>query len=678
MKSAALILVAFTALGQTPSRLVDYALVLEDMPVARKAQSRTALQSAEAQAHLQKIRTAQSSVLAELARRKVPVRSSTQILVNAVFVRATRETAAQLKDIPGVVYVQYLPPVKRDLNTALSLENVQVAWNAVGGASNAGAGIKIGVIDSGIDQNHPGFQDSSLTPPSGFPKGDSNYTNNKVIVARSYVATLSDSDPQFSSPDDVTPRDRVGHGTAIAMIAAGAQNTGSAGTIQGVAPKAFLGNYKIFGSPGVNDFTLFGTQSAPLAVIQALTDAVKDGMDIVTLSINEGDPPYDGPLDVDPDPNFCGGQCDVRAQAVESAVAMGLVVVASAGNSGNTGILPATLGSIHTPGTAPSAITVGASTNSHTLFQALHVVSASGGAGVPSNLTSIHALFGDGPHIASPLTATVLDVTSLQNDGLACSALPAGSLTGAIALVERGNCFFSDKINNAQAAGAVGVIIYQPSGTDSIYSGLGAQNTGIPAVMIGNTDGVSLKSFLASHSGVTVSMDPVFTAVDSPANTVAAYSSRGPSIGLFGSGMSGAENRPVVLALKPELVAVGDNLYTATQRLDPNGDVYNASGYAMVSGTSFAVPMVAGAVALVKQKYSALKLTPAQLKSAVVNSASQDVSDGGAVARVNAVGAGKLKVDDAVNVAAVMEPSTLTFGVITQTTVSSSLTLESY
>src|SRR5450432_542397 len=138
-RSAALILLALTAFGQTPSRLVEYALVLEDPPVARQAQSRLALQGAEAQAHLQKIRKAQSSVLAELARRKVPVRSSTQVLVNAVFVIATQETARELRKIPGVVYVQYLPPVRRDLNTALNLENVQAAWSAVGGASNAGA-----------------------------------------------------------------------------------------------------------------------------------------------------------------------------------------------------------------------------------------------------------------------------------------------------------------------------------------------------------------------------------------------------------------------------------------------------------------------------------------------------------------------------------------------------------
>jgi len=94
---------------------------------------------------------------------------------------------------------------------------------------NAGAGIKIGLLDTGIDQNHPAFQDPSLTPPAGFPKYDAGnlaYTNNKVIVARSYVSVLaagSPGDPAADSrPDDLSPRDRMGHGTALAMIAAGA------------------------------------------------------------------------------------------------------------------------------------------------------------------------------------------------------------------------------------------------------------------------------------------------------------------------------------------------------------------------------------------------------------------------------------------------------------------------
>src|ERR1017187_685654 len=219
---SALFLLVFAGFGQPRSRMVDYALLLEDAPVARKTQGQLALQSADAQAQMSRIRTAQNSLLAELSSRKVAVGGTSQVLVNAIFVRTTPETAAQLLHLPGVVHVVRVPPLHRDLNTALGLVNVPGAWNAItGGVGNAGAGIKIGIIDTGIDQNHPGFQDPSLTPPPNFPKGDPNYTNNKVIVARSYVAldnytdTPGVVDPVFSTPDDTTPRDRVGHGTAI-------------------------------------------------------------------------------------------------------------------------------------------------------------------------------------------------------------------------------------------------------------------------------------------------------------------------------------------------------------------------------------------------------------------------------------------------------------------------------
>ena len=357
--------------------------------------------------------------------------------------------------------------------------------------------------------------------------------------------------------------------------------------------------------------------TTPIAavLVAALTDAVNDGMDVVTLSLSEGDPATYGPLDVDPSCADSSGDthCDVLAEAVENAVKLGMVVVAAAGNDGNTAPNYPTLNSIHTPGTAPDAITVGASMNSHVFYQAVHV----NGAGAPSNLQNIRALFGNGPQVAPP-PAPLRDVTQLQNDGLACSALPAGSLTGAIALVQRGTCLYSNKVINAQNAGAVGVIIYQQSGSDTPLS-VFAQDAGIPAVMIGNTDGVALKNYLAANPGATVTLDLTFTPVSAPANTVWPSSSRGPSIGNFGS--------TPTFVIKPELVAPGADLYTAAQKLDPNGDAYNATGYTSVTGTSYAVPMVAGAVALVKQNHSTW--TPAQLKSAVVNTATQDVTDGG-------------------------------------------------
>jgi uncharacterized protein (TIGR03437 family) len=634
-----LLLLVTAAFAQTHRPLAEYALVLEDPPVAQKAQSRVALQSSLALAHLQKIRVAQSRVLSELARRKVRVASTSQILVNAVFVRVAPQDSAALKNIPGVKWIQYLPPVKPLLNAAVNLVGVPAAWSAIGGSANAGAGVKIGIIDTGIDQNHPGFRDDGFTPPAGFPAGDTAYTNNKVIVARSYVAMMSYTDPAYSTPDDLSPRDRQGHGTAIAMIAAGVQNTGPLSTITGVAPKAFLGNYKVFGSPGVNEYTF------PDVWIAALTDALTDGMDIVTLSLGEGDPAFFGPLDTGV--GVCGDDvCDVRAQAVENATSHGTLVVAAAGNGGNIGLRSVTLNGLNSPGVAPSALTVGASANSHLLYNAVRV--NGGGLGV------LHGLLGDGPKLASPLTAPVKDVTTLGDNGLACAPLPAGSLTGTIALIQRGTCNLSDKVLSAQAAGAIGVLFYQYEGNDDFTNRLYAQNTGIPAAMIGNTDGKALKAYLGSNPGATVTIDPAIAAADNPqVNTVAAFSGRGPSLGNFASVRD--------FALKPELVAPGTNIYTATQKLDPNADAYNATGYTTVNGTSYAVPFAAGVAAMALAQNPNLRQQPGRLKSAVVNTATPDLQ--GSV-HVTDAGAGKLNAADAVNVAATLEPAAISFGAV--------------
>jgi minor extracellular serine protease Vpr len=633
MKSiAALLLLVPAVFAQSRPRTGEYALVLQDPPVAQVAQSRAALQGQAALAHRAKVETAQRTVLAELARRKIAVHRSTSLLANAIYVDASSSDPAALAAIPGVRRVQFLPLVRRDLNAAVSLVNASAAWSAVGGASNAGAGVKIGIIDSGIDQRHPGFNDAGFTAPAGFPKGDTGYTNNKVIVARSYVASLIGTDPVSTTPDDRSPRDRMGHGTAIAMIAAGVQNTGPLGSIQGVAPKAYLGNYKIFGAPGINEVTFDSTVQA------ALDDAVSDGMDIVTLSINEGDPAEFGPLDMGTTcENDANAICDVRAQRIENATRLGVVVVASAGNSGNAGAKTPTRNSLHTPGTAPSAITVGATNNSHIVYQTVRY-----------NNQNVRGLFADGTRLSSPLTAPAIDVTTTGDNGLACSALPAGSLAGRIALIQRGTCYVMDKANNAQAAGAVAVALYQQDGVEDLSPVLFIRPTAIPVITVGNTDGKALKGYLASNPNANVTLDPAFNAADDPsASQVAAFSSRGPSIGNF------AATRD--FALKPELVAPGSGIYTATQRYDPNGDAYHPSGYTTVKGTSYAVPFVAGAVALVKQKNPSLK-TPAQLKSAVVNTASASS------AYLVDAGAGMLNIGDAVNVAATLDPAAISFG----------------
>src|SRR5205823_7380968 len=112
------------------------------------------------------------------------------------------------------------------------------AWARIGGKDHAGAGIKIGILDTGISPDHAAFQDPALKPPAGYPLASKPenlaLTNNKIIVARSYEDIYEEKDP-----DDA--RDRNGHGTAVAMCAAGVTNKGPFATITGVAPKAWIG-----------------------------------------------------------------------------------------------------------------------------------------------------------------------------------------------------------------------------------------------------------------------------------------------------------------------------------------------------------------------------------------------------------------------------------------------------
>lgn len=627
-----------------------YIVVLSDPPLAQHVSSEKELRTASLSAPQQSIEAAQASLRNLATQKGLIVTGSTQTLLNAIFVIAPKARAQELRALPGVVAVVKDPVYHMKLNKALGLINAPAAWSVLGGQQNAGAGMKIGIIDSGIDLNHPAFQDSSLKPPAGFPKCSASvdcgsFTNKKVIVARSYVSDYELADqPMYSQPDDLSPRDRVGHGTAVAMEAAGNTVSGPAGTITGVAPKAFLGNYKVFGSPGVNDGVFAST------MLNAITDAMFDGMDVVVASLSVA-------ATWAPEDRFCGSSgkdvCDPVGDAFLSAANLGLAIVVAAGNDGDLGLSLPTLTSINSPGTVGGVITVGATTNAHVLYSTVQMI----GSDAPANLRPAYAQWGDGPKPGSPLTAPVQDVTALGNDGMACSPLPGGSLNGAIALIQVGTCGFVVKTNNAQVAGAFGVIVYRTDGSDFLFPMAGLRSASIPTVLIGNTDGAALKTYLASHQNAQATLDPTLKEITGPnivADDVAYFSSQGPSI------------RDMLI--KPELVAPGTGIYMATQTYDPNGDLYDPSGYIAAQGTSFAVPLVAGAIALVKQQKPNLSVQ--QLKSAVVNTAVNNLTDfdynNNPVnpARVTAVGAGKLSVADAVQTNVVVNPATISFGVI--------------
>ena len=466
---------------------------------------------AAAEPYRQHLRQVQAGLRTQIEGQHVRVTGGIQHLMNGLFVVASPAQAAALRNLPGVKSV--VPLRRYRLQDQLTLSNVAGAWSAVGGEGNAGAGLFIGVIDTGIDQTNPSLN-QSLTPPTGYPTADNTadlaFTSSKVIVARSYVqgylnvADETDtSNPDLQSrPDDYTARDLVGHGTGVASVIAGISTTVNGTPVSGVAPMAFLGNYKVFGSDEVNPTT------SGDALMQAVEDAVTDGVDVINLSLGGLAAYYsDGPLDTS-----CDGPCDAFAYELEEAVEEGYVTVAAAaGNDGNIGYqynfnsagIP-TLDTVASPAYAPSVIAAGGVQNDVTYTQSVDVP----GTGVPANLQEIAAITSaDGPEPALPVTAPTVDVTQAGDAaGELCSAISPAALANEFVLVLRGSCDFSVKVGNAQNAGAVGVIILD-NGTGLLPWSVGTAAL-IPAFLVSQTNGSNLKAYIDANPRANVTMNP--------------------------------------------------------------------------------------------------------------------------------------------------------------------------
>lgn len=587
-----------------------YIVELTTEPVAEHVKRqpgrvRDRMNSAAARTQRARVQGEQEQMRQRLAGRNATVRGSVDTVANALFVEIGDEDAAKLAAEPGVKRVVPERTFKMVLDRALGLHRVPEAWDIMG-AEHAGEGIKIAIIDSGIDVNHAGFQAADLSAPEGFPRGnysfDEGNVNGKVIVARSYVPLLRYRDPDYSALD------HIGHGTALAMVAAGVRNDGPLATIEGVAPRAWVGNYKVFGTPGYND------NATDSAILKAMDDAVADGMDILNLSLGD-----------DFAPRLAD---DVDVDAVERATGAGVIVVVAAGNNGPG------MNTISSPATAPSALAVGATTNDRTFGTSVTV------EGAGSYLGTV----GSGPAPAEPVQAELADVEPLDGDGLACAALPAESLSGKTALILRGTCTFETKLNNAQQAGAAAAVVYAAEGSpDPIVMSVGAAT--LPAQMVSHGDGLALKKAVADGTAAAT-LDFSLHAVERPAKRVADFSAVGPGVDL---------------GIKPDLVATGQDIYTATQQLDWWGDMYDSTGYILVDGTSFSTPLVAGAAALLKSARPGLTVN--DYRSLLVNTAAQEPQTWKSEeATLEQAGAGLLDMVAALQSTVTAYPVSLSFG----------------
>src|SRR5207237_1058002 len=227
-----------------------------------------------------------------------------------------------------------------------------------------GDGVKIGVVDDGVDQTNPFFNPTGYAYPAGFPRGDASFTTPKVIVARSFPG------PGAGNPGKL-PVDRAAsfHGTHVAGIAAGDEGTNApAGRdhpavagLSGVAPRAYIGNYRVFTVP-----TPIGHVANTPEIVAAFQSAVADGMNVINFS---GGGPETDPAN------------DAMIETVRNVAAAGVVPVIAAGNDRDD----FGLGSTGSPGTAPAGIAVAAVTNSHIFTPALSVSQA----GAPASVQQI-------------------------------------------------------------------------------------------------------------------------------------------------------------------------------------------------------------------------------------------------------------------------------------------------
>ena len=351
-----------------PARAAEVEVVLElpgpaladTLPARRPAAAagrrvRLDLASAASRTALARIRRDQAA-LERRIRAAVPsarVWWRYQVVLNGLAVVVPADQVARLGRIAGVAHVT--PAVAyhraatgagagRTGTTARALDEVPALIGAQGlwgdAPADGGRGIRIAILDDGLEVGHPFFATDGMAMPAGFPRGQTQYTSAKIIVARAFPAPGS----TWKYASQAYDPENSEHAIHVAGIAAGANGTvaasgGQKRTLSGVAPGAYLGNYKVLATP-TPGFGLDGNAPEIAAGIEA---AVKDGMDIINLSLGE---PEIAP------------ERDLVVRALSAAARAGVVPVVAAGNDFDV----VGDGSVDSPGNTPEAITVAAAT----------------------------------------------------------------------------------------------------------------------------------------------------------------------------------------------------------------------------------------------------------------------------------------------------------------------------
>ena len=585
-------------------------------------QERAAAQSA-ARAQMARIRGAQQRVLARLGNfgRSARVLYSVQTAYNGIAARIDAGVLPQLRGHADVKAVHALPVHYIDNSTSLPFIKAASAWAATGGA--AGDGIRIAVIDTGTDYLHANFggpgtaaayaaNNRTILEPGTFPTA-------KVVGGMDFAGdAYTGANVPVQDPD---PLDCNGHGSHVSGSATGlgvkADGTTFPGPYDGttpfssltigpgVAPRAQLYALKVFGCTGNTGLT---TQAINWAVDPNGDGDPSDHVDVINMSLGS---------------NF-GTSTDASAAASTNAALAGVIVVAAAGNAGDTHFI---MGS---PSTSTRTISVANIVDFGLQQSTLAVASPAAIAGnkaalpgafnplieTPTEIPGSIKLADDGS--TDPFPGSPGGTVGTTSDG--CQTFAPGFFTGQLALIDRGGgCGFTFKVKNAQDAGATGVIVAN-NVAGTISMGGSDPTITIMSLSITLADGNAIKAQLGT--GVNATMR--FTHLG---DTVSGSSSRGA--------------RRNDTGVKPDISAPGSSIISTgfgTGNLP-----------ATLSGTSMATPHVAGAMAVLRQLHPTWSVE--ELKALVMNTANHDLFTGthgaGSKFGVARTGAGRIDLQDA-------------------------------
>lgn len=542
--------------------------------------------------------------------------ASVSTALNAVMVEVDAAVLADLADDERVLSIARVMDYEMALNETVPHIGADVVQNA----GFDGDGIKVAVLDSGIDYTHtklggPGTleaYEAAYGADADDPRNtqrDGLFPTDKVVEGFDFIGEAwAGGDPPSVLNPNPDPIDFEGHGTHVADIIGG---------LNGVAPGVDLYAGKVCAS--------YDSACSGVALMQAMDWVLDphgtgnpDPVDIVNMSLGA---PYGQHFD------------NQLSQAVENVSNLGVLVVAASGNSSDKPFVTGT------PAAAPSVLAVAQTHVPSDILPVMEVVS-------PDSIA------GDYGAIFQPWSTPLEDVVEgpLQYaDGaggnlLGCEPFEPGSLEGKIVLVDRGVCNFSLKISHiSQAGGLAGIIgLVTPEAPFTGADG-GDRPIDIPGFMIGPDENAMLKNSV--NDGVVIRFDPGRGAP--LVNHVVGSSSRGPSM--------------LANIVKPEIAAPGASISAIAGTGAEEGPF---------GGTSGAAPMVAGSAALLMQAHP--ERDAMQIKSVLMNTAETEIQNapdllGGGLAPIARIGGGEVRVDQALNAGAMawvpeQRSSALSFG----------------